>query len=385
MPKQFYQFGLDTFREQLFENYVTPAAHWFLGEKSHAYLLPQISGSNWECALALEGLIEILANPDMSIADRTAEIEAKCIQTVRWLIGQISEPSDSMSNWDGVTWDTAICIRAILKAEKQFADVWSVSDKKKIAVTRQTSTRWLIYSCKHWDIDIRYPAGPPDLAQILHTLSILNAYHPEMIKELEAEAEIGSVNDEPTSIRIVRLLLAMRQPASITLSDGEIQTCFWVDCFNTSEVLEGLTSFLVSIEGTDDKSLIKIKRQIKESIFQGIQYLECNQVDGTWGGVADTCGALYGYLRVTTMMTDLDPKDHLVFQALRWMCDEKQAMADGSFLHTSYVTVFYFMAILEAYRDWELGKKGGVKFMTSPFGPHQFKLQLREVNDLDCN
>ena len=39
------------------------------------------------------------------------------------------------------------------------------------------------------------------------------------------------------------------------------------------------------------------------------------------------------------------------------MCDSNKVLADGSFLHTSYATVFYALSLIEAYETWELGHK----------------------------
>lgn len=155
---------------------------------------------------------------------------------------------------------------------------------------------------------------------------------------------------------MARLVIAMMEVAETTAVDGNFRTCFWVDAFNTAEVLEGLSAYVGYCEARATGRPGHF-RQCREAVIEAIRYLETSQVDGTWGGVADTCGTLLGYLRVVAQTDRVGFEDHVVFKALRWMCDEKQALDDGSFLHTTYVTVFYALAIWEAYSVWPLGHR----------------------------
>ena len=355
MPKQFFHFDAHPFREQLLEHFIVPAANWFIGKENEGYLLPQASGSHWECALAIESLFTLIKSQvEIPNFDRDLARE-KCVQTIRWLISRANVIDAKRCNWDGVTWDTAICCRLLLKAELELKETWSVADKKNFSRIRENSVRWLVESTYQWHKDIRYPAGPPDLAQVLHTFSLLSVSHPQLLTRVERE--LGLPKNTKIIDRISRLLLAMEQREEIELRGEKVETRFWVDCFNTSEVVEGLTAYLIARSTRSRPDQIKLIAEVRQSIFGAIRYIECSQSDATWGGVADTCGTLYGYLRVTSQTNDLEPNDHIVFQALRWMCDEKQALSDGSFLHTTYVTVFYFMALIQTYETWKLGAK----------------------------
>jgi hypothetical protein len=226
-----------------------------------------------------------------------------------------------------------------------------------IARIRENSARWLIETTLNWDKDVRYPAGPPDLAQVLNTLCLLSESYPELLRKIEAEIPLEA--EDNFTDRIARILMGMEQNSIIKLADGDIEVSYWVDCFNTSEVIEGLTSYLNSKNSEDERNDLFVS--VQTALFRAIRYIECSQADATWGGVADTCGTLFGYLRVTSRAPNVEPEDHIVFQALRWMCDEKQTMEDGSFLHTSYVTVFFLMALIETYKFWELGHKSGAE------------------------
>ncbi|NDK36493.1 hypothetical protein [Rhodovulum sulfidophilum] len=357
MPIQFYQFGTGPFRDQLLSHFIVPAARWFLGEKTSAYLLPQMSGSHWECALAVEAMFSIFEFENGLPGSDELLAREKCVQTIRWLISRATMIDAKRSTWDGVTWDTAICSRLLLTAEKELDSSWSERDKDNIALIRENSIRWLVESTFHWDRDVRYPAGPPDLAQVLNTLALMSRSHPEVLEKIENEVQLDS--GEKIVDRIARVLLGMEQTKSQQLSDGAIEVSYWVDCFNTSEVIEGLAAYVDLKSEVSEEAGSALVEAVRTSLFRAIQYIETHQVDATWGGVADTCGTLYGYLRVTSRLEEIVPQNHTVFQALRWMCDEKQALDDGSFLHTSYVTVFYMMALVEAYRSWQLGHKSG--------------------------
>jgi hypothetical protein len=189
---------------------------------------------------------------------------------------------------------------------------------------------------------------------VLNFLSLFAAGDRPALKRVEEEFQLPE--GESAIERIARIILGMKEGGDESSDSGRGGNCYWVDAFNTSEVLEGLVSYSVASEGGDHPADPDLRRRVDESIYSAIRFLENHQTEGTWGGVADTCGTLFGYLRVTNTMRHLSPEDHIVFQALRWMCDEKQALSDGSFLHTSYVTVFYLNAIVSAYRFWDLGK-----------------------------
>lgn len=357
MPKQLYEFDKKTFRNQLFEEYIVPASIWLLGELTNPYLLPQISGSNWECALSLESLLKLL-DIDFENDNLTKDnIKNKSLQTVRWLISRVNKnDDDTLINWDGGFWDTAICIRAIMIAEKKIESSWSIDDQKNIENLKIGTARWLINSCINWDQDVRYPVGPSDLGQVLNTLSIINKNDPGIIKQIESELNLQNKSIE----KIARKLIAMRDIKKEIIDEHEIELNYWMDCFNTSEVLEGLVSYLkncfnVLYYNTKNDEIKEVISVIHKSII----YLESSQNNGCWDGVADTCGTLYGYLKTVNSLQDIEPKDYIVFKALRWICDEKQVLHDGSFLHTSYITVFYLMSIIEVYNHWELGNCNG--------------------------
>ena len=64
-----------------------------------------------------------------------------------------------------------------------------------------------------------------------------------MIEEIRGEINI--VPEDNEMIAVVKILLAMQQTLKIKHENGVSKTGFWVDCFNTSEVTEGLAAYWI--------------------------------------------------------------------------------------------------------------------------------------------
>ena len=111
MFKPFYDFGKNIFRNELWVEYIDPVVRWFLldEDKHTGYLLPQISGSIWECSLAIDFLLRVyVESTDQTLKD---VIETKCINTSRWMISCLkSEENAGEKSWDSAPWDTAIAL-----------------------------------------------------------------------------------------------------------------------------------------------------------------------------------------------------------------------------------------------------------------------------------
>ncbi len=351
--KQFYEFEQTPFRNELMKSFILPAIEWLLGDPKQPYLLPQMSSSHWECAIIIESLLKAMNTNSLIEPNKKALIENKMFQTVNWLMEEISyNKNDNTCNWDDATWDTAICTRCLFLSEKYFESKYSEEQKNKLIVIKYQLIKWLIKRGINWDKDVRYPAGPPDLAQVLNTLILFADQYPLEIKKIEEEFSWDS--EENILDRITRIIMSMQEQTYLIVDNRKEQLSFWVDCFNTSEVAEALSAYINHHSYEKDRKLVK---KVKKSLYRSVRYIEENQDSGTWGGVADSCGTLYGYLQVTKSLNEIGPKDYIVFQALRWMCDRNQVFSDGSFLHSSYITVFYLLALVEAYSNWELGKK----------------------------
>ncbi|HTQ69487.1 MAG TPA: hypothetical protein VMI13_12435 [Solirubrobacteraceae bacterium] len=338
-------------REILLDGYLVPAGRWLAGPPASAYLLPQAAGSNWECALAIEYLLDLrgeLANE----RDLAHLIPRKTSQTARWMIEQRLHESNATVSWESVTWDTAVCIRALLRTILELPEQFSAAERAQFAAVSAAGVRWLIQRFRNWDTEVMYPYGPADIAQILETLIYVRKAAPGVIAEIDlavtddAKAPWHGANviDE-----IAAYLLAAEDDLAAASADATREpeaVAFWADCFQSGEVIDCLASYL------SDCTRNETRAQCQAHIVAGIRYFERQQVDGKWGSHADTCRALYGYLRATHAMPAAHQEHHVVMKALRWMCDEKQTFRDGSFMHTPFVTVFYVAALWEVYVHW---------------------------------
>lgn len=358
----FYKFDQSAFRDSLRDEYLLPVARWFLWEPGNAYLLPQASGSSWECAMAMEFLVGLEGKCQLE-ASLAKQIKTKCVQTAGWLMDQVVEEANGGKSWDGAQWDTAVVLRAIIQVFGKWSAEFSEARRDELLTLREDVGTWLVGRVMKWNDDARYFAGPPDLAQVLNTLILLRDQDAEVLAKCESRAghtgEDGSIDDA------ARLLIALSEPVSVTSAGDPPETVVlhhWVDAFNTGEVMDALSRFArVSFrQATESQKAHQLRA--KELVMQSLRYVECNQQsEGTWGGVVDTCGTLYYYLMVALRLENCDHQDHVVFKALRWMCDENQTLPDGSFLHSAYPTVFYALALLEAYENWALGRKSAAE------------------------
>ena len=89
MNWHFYEFEDTQFKDELMVKFILPAIEWFKGSKNYPYFLLQVSGSNWECALVVEAVLNVLTiDVDMDEHYRK-ELREKCVQTTRWLLSHV--------------------------------------------------------------------------------------------------------------------------------------------------------------------------------------------------------------------------------------------------------------------------------------------------------
>ena len=341
-------------REILLTSYLLPTANWLIGPQSSAYLLPQVANSNWECALSIEYLLNI----DSELADTTelkTRIKPKVIQTTRWIASQAEHlDTTEMAHWEGVTWDTAVCIRSIFAVLQQFPDSFADKEKDDLMALIKRGIKWLIYRFEKWEVEVMYPFGPPDIAQVLRTLLFINKRDPTIVEPI-AKLFYGDNGLNDGIEKIATFLVAAVQDIPRAVDNTAEATAFWGDFFATGEVIDCLAFYLGECESGNLKpSDTAIVENCFELVTKCIRYMETHQVDGRWGTHLDTCRALHAYIRSSRAITGAGVEDHVVLKALRWMCDEKQTFVDGSFMHTTFITVFYALSLWEVYKVWPL-------------------------------
>ncbi len=356
-------------RELLKEKYITKVSTWLLG-KDEMSILAQVSDSAWESALTVITLSEVSKILDETNDEQNLknEISRKSILVGDWLLSK-KITDNNFSHWEGVTWDTAVIIHALLIIVSEYKDQLSESKIKEIESVVGRGCKWLYYRFRQWDSDVKYPFGVADVAKLIVTFTKLHEVNKELYAELKIEYknEIDESDDGCWLPTIVEHLLHSRsKEASVVDNDGEVEevlTYWWDDYFTTAEVIEGLAVYYhfchkrESLESSDKKLL----DDIRDSLIRSCMYLEKGQKDGMWGSHIDTIKVIYSYVLIRRLVHSnqytggialIEPEIHTVFKALRWMCDEKQRFSDGSFMHTMFLTVFFAAALVEVYRSW---------------------------------
>lgn len=350
MVKPFYKFGDNIFRDELWKEYIVPVAQWFMHDKKpEGYLLPQFSGSVWECSLAIDFLLKLYAHSNVE-NELKELIKIKVVNTARWLNSTLmQEESVGGMSWDSAPWDTAVALRTLLSCFEQFDT--SFTDKEQIVFKEHTISvcQWLLLQSKNWKAPDGYlTADATDLAVTLSVLIAVQKKYPSEFSVLECNYNCeGSIN------ATAKMLLQCVYEGSAYPVE-QYKLCNWGSCFNIGEVICGLCSY-ISWPKCDETN----KKETQDVILAGLKYIEHNQNNGgiTDNSVADSCGITWCYLLASQSVKEYGHDDTMVFRSLCWMCDSNKVLDDGSFLHSSYVTVFYALTLMEVYETWELGKK----------------------------
>lgn len=345
--KPFYEFNDKVFKEELWGEYIIPVAKWFMiDDKTSGYLMPQISGSIWECSLALDFLLRVYLNNKDAELNRL--IEAKAVNTTRWLLTSLKDDQEGGMSWDEAPWDTAVALRSVLDCFKQFESFFSNDEKARCNDCALKVTKWLILQGKNWKSPSGYlTADSTDLAVILSVLiKVKKQYPDERFKE-------NDLDIDSAIIAIVKMLLQCAQADSH--NEDSLNLDSWGSLANIGEVVCGLSSFVSDYVGEDTETV----DNVRFAILSGLKHIEKMQNNGgiTDNSVADSCAVLWSYLSATKTVMEYNHDDIMVFKSLCWMCDSNKVLDDGSFLHSSYVTVFYALALIETYETWELGSK----------------------------
>ena len=343
----------------ILRRYLSRAANWLLSSPSNASapVLAQQSNSNWEAALTLTFLADV--REIFSACGEEAElcelIPQKSATVVRWLLDRqrIIQPG-RLACWDNVTWDTAVVTRAILRSLLHYPDAFNPPESQKIQDAATASTAWLYHRFNNWEAEVKYPFGPSDVAQILITALFIHEKFPRILQAVDPKPDSEGMY---AADRIAEYLLHVRETGLVGVPPHQEEICYWEDFFQTSEVLDALALYYRHCEaqGWPNDTLGPL---IEAVALQAFRYFENSQQEsGMWGTHVDTMRTLYAYVKVSSLMPNLDVEPHLVFKALRWICDEKQCFEDGSFLHTMFLTIFMCETLAEVYKNWKLADK----------------------------
>lgn len=360
-------------REILKNKYIPKVSKWLLG-KDDMSVLAQVSGSAWESALTVITLSEVInilgeTNEENNLKN---EISRKSILVADWLLSK-KVVEGKYIHWEGVTWDTAVIIHALLIIVSKYKAELSQSKIQEIESVAVNGCKWLYYRFNQWDSDIKYPFGAADVAKLILTFSKFHEVNKKLYLELQRvyKEEVDSKDTGCWLSKIVGHLLQGRteEVSFIEHNDQKEQvlTYWWDDYFTTAEVTEGLAVYYDFCQQQENSGScdVKLLEDIKDSLIRSCTYFERGQVDGMWGSHIDTIKVIYSYVLIKRLVHRnhdgndialIEPEIHTVFKALRWMCDDKQRFSDGSFMHTMFLTVFFSAALVEVYKSWSPAK-----------------------------
>jgi len=361
-PEHPFRPATSSLRELLAESYIPHVVRWLLGKNNNS-VLAHDSGSAWETALSVQVFADALEILPAERADPLrSEVSLKSCAAARWLLSVKNTSADGLANWENVTWDTSVVIRALVTVLKDSSAQFS---EKEIAGLRDAvvkGTRWLLQRFAKWETEVKYPFGPADVSQIVITLIFLAKTFPELYAEAITAYRESKAGQDPAA-DIIRELLHKKTKRLLApvVAEAEAVTTYWCDdYFSTAEVVEALATYYeLSVDSTlaVDTDLLK---EIKEALVGVCMFFELTQCDGMWGSHIDTLKVVHCYVFLRRRVLHgsppsplLVPEIHTTFKAIRWMCDPKQIFSDGSFLHTMFLTIFYSRALLEVYRSWE--------------------------------
>jgi hypothetical protein len=244
---------------------------------------------------------------------------------------------------------------------------------------------WTFEASRGWNDDVTFHFGPSDLAQVLVTSVYLVSVQSPIVEDV---ARATQMDIDRENSRLARYLIRARDESA---DDSSGQLAFWADYFQTAEVIESLASYASQYKSGPNGEL---SASCNKEVVSCIQRLESEQEDGRWGTHTDTCRSLFAYMRTARLVDGIEPQPHIVLKALRWICDKKQVFDDGSFLHTSFITVFFVQAVWESYRHWDIADRQVIDaydlalwstpVRTTPERAKRLRLQVR-LDELQAN
>jgi hypothetical protein len=331
---------VDTLKSILRKKYIKNVCKWLKGKHSGG-ILAEEGNSNWESALTIMvfSAAQKIFESNKEEKEFCEKIPSVCAEVGRRLLREKVECTPQFVYWDNCTWDTAVVSRALLSIIHLYPEKFSDSEKREILTAVHKAIHWLFMRFEKWEEEVKYPFGPSDVAQILITTLYLKEKFSEEYAELLSKYDL---RDKQTSIeeQIFMYLIKVRKTETRIEGDIEERLSSWGDFFQTAEALDSLVMYYISLDeiNPNQKKLMNEIHDVSKEVFR---FLENNQTEtGMWGAHIDTIRSLYIYVKAPKFLDFLDSEPHLVFKALRWICDEKQFFSDGSFLHTMFLTIF---------------------------------------------
>jgi len=346
----------DTLQSIIRRKYIRRVCKWLRG-KHEGGILSEESNSNWESALTIMFFADVqnIFTSNNEEKEFCEKIPIVCVEVARHLVSKKVVISSQFVCWDKVTWDTSVVIRSLLKTLKLYPDKFSDGDKTEIKESVYKAMHWVFMKFEKWETEVKYPFGPADVAQILITILYLKRNFPEYYRDI-LRAYAFKNKEIPIEEQICRYLFQVKETKKRISGDIEEEITSWRDFYQTAETLDSLATYYITLNKNDEKQrkLMEEIEVISKEVFRFFEYGQSE--DGMWGTHVDTLRTLYIYTKAPNLLPFLDSEPHLIFKALRWICDEKQCFDDGSFLHTMFLTIFMCEALMEVHNSWPQSK-----------------------------
>ena len=186
-------------------------------------------------------------------------------------------------------------------------------------------------------------------------MSCFQKYCPRESNEVFSKYK-GSLGEESISEYLAKRIIASREhirlPAGSESDMPDADLIRWESLVGTARVLVALASYLS--EGISLWTQAA-REEVSTIVRKAVRYLEIAQQGGKWGEEVDTAVVLQGYLQAFEILGPLClPQPEIVFQALRWLCDDNQRFPDGSIVHHIEATIHFILALLDICYCWHL-------------------------------
>lgn len=307
-------------------------------------LLGAKTGNTWGVAY---GLLCLLKSRHLYLSDDEfpGNFDTKAHNAVQFLMDKALF-GQNYCNWEDNIWDTSVVCRALL----HYINIYpSCVDRAKFVDICGKAMRWLYYQAETSETR-RYSLGVPDLSQMLRTFVLAK-------RLMEREDAIRACIPLNDAIQVLVNEIIHSVEVKTQLYEGESEEiAVWDDdVFSTADAIISLSRYIQLERSSVSQSNPDHWSEIFALLQPAIRYLELEQIDGRWGIEETTTITLQAYVLGSNIIgEDQAPEPHIVFKAIRYLCDPKTVFSDGSIAHKFEPTVYMVQAFLEILENWKL-------------------------------
>ena len=376
----------ELFTDALYNEFICKSIKW-VEDSSCGGAFAANFGSYWESAYMLSYLIDvskIIKERNDAVLD-AERVHSMCDSIVNFLI----RPEDQLliTNWENNIWDTSVIANSLL----YYVDYFGVDMSNKIPICQKMQKvlpaviKWLYDQfTENEAVYSQYSFSVVDYSRILYLFIYVckSSYRAKLLQPVHLKISdiISALHGLAMHIdksKVVENVLIYSE-STRAVSTEEIVN--WGDCFVTAEICEAMSRYLLfliadkanKISSHDHDDWVK---HMYSSLKRAMRWVEAVQSsEGMWGAHDDTIRCLSSYIATISALKEFerspfngitessgtmacgigesDCEDHKVFKAIRWLFDPKQRFSDGSYLHTSFLSVFFFETFVSIYKHW---------------------------------